>query len=408
MTTRLKSPSFLRAGLTAAGGLVAGTLLYFYAMDSRALMYKWGVMPLMHTMDAEDSHNISIWCAKYGLVPRDVTKDSELLKVKLWNKEITNPVGLAAGYDKNGEAVDSLLNFGFGLVEIGSVTPLPQAGNPKPRFFRLPSDDAVINRYGFNSVGHSVVLNRLKHRLRKYFNLNPLSDIDDIPRSLQENKLLGVNLGKNKLSPADSHDDYINGVKKLGPMADYIVINISSPNTPGLRSLQRREPIQQLLGQAIAARNTLTHKPPLLVKIAPDCSDAELEDIAHVVKEVGIDGIIISNTTISRPKTLTGDEKIVRQMGGLSGAPVKPLALATVSKFYKLTNGSIPIVGCGGIATAEDALQFCRAGATVVQLYTSLGYRGPGIVPEIKDGLTKLLRAEGKTWMECIGSGHQK
>lgn len=149
-------------------------------------------------------------------------------------------------------------------------------------------------------------MNRLKHRLRKYFTLNPLSDIDDTPRSLQENKLLGVNLGKNKLSPADSHDDYINGVKKLGPMADYIVINISSPNTPGLRSLQRREPIQQLLGQAIAARNTLTHKPPLLVKIAPDCSDAELEDIAHVVKEVGIDGIIISNTTISRPKTLTG------------------------------------------------------------------------------------------------------
>ncbi|KAJ3326348.1 Dihydroorotate dehydrogenase (quinone), mitochondrial [Boothiomyces sp. JEL0866] len=398
MTSRLKSPSFLKVGLTAAGGLVAGTFVYFYAMDSRALIYKWGVMPLMHTLDAEDSHNISIWSAKYGLVPRDVTKDSELLKVKLWDKEITNPIGLAAGYDKNGEAVDALLNFGFGLVEIGS------AGNPKPRFFRLPSDDAVINRYGFNSVGHAVVLNRLKHRLRKYFTLNPLSNEKDTPRSLREKKLLGVNLGKNKLSPADSHDDYINGVKQLGPLADYIVINISSPNTPGLRSLQRREPIQQLLSQAITARDSLTRKPPLLVKIAPDCSDAELEDIAHVVKEVGIDGIIISNTTISRPKTLSGDEKIVKQMGGLSGAPVKPLALSTVSKFYKLTNGDIPIVGCGGISSAEDALQFCKAGATIVQLYTSMGYKGPGIVPEIKEGLADLLKKEGKTWMECVGT----
>ncbi|KAJ3269895.1 Dihydroorotate dehydrogenase (quinone), mitochondrial [Terramyces sp. JEL0728] len=406
MASRLRPTSFLKVGLTAAGGFVAGTFFYFYAMDSRALIYRWGVMPLMHTLDPEDSHNISIWTAKYGLVPKDVTKDAELLKVKIWNKEITNPVGLAAGYDKNGEAVDSLLDFGFGLVE---------AGNPKPRFFRLPSDDAVINRYGFNSVGHTVVLNRLKHRLRKFLSLNPHLNENQVPRSLKEHKLLGINLGKNKLSPAESHDDYFNGVKQLGPLADYIVINISSPNTPGLRSLQRREPIQQLLSQAITARNALSHNPPLLVKIAPDCSDAELEDIAHVVKDVGIDGIIISNTTISRPQSLKGgtlkltlDQKTIRQMGGLSGVPVKPLALATVSKFYKLTNGLIPIVGCGGIATAEDALQFCKAGASIVQLYTSMGYKGPGIVPEIKEELAGILKKEGKTWMELVGADHQK
>ncbi|KAJ3331579.1 Dihydroorotate dehydrogenase (quinone), mitochondrial [Kappamyces sp. JEL0680] len=221
--------------------------------------------------------------------------------------------------------------------------------------------------------------------------------------------MLGVNLGKNKASPPESHDDYVNGVKALGQFADYIVINISSPNTPGLRALQRREPIQQLLEQAKTARDQhVAHKPPLLVKIAPDCSDAELEDIAAVVQQVGIDGIIISNTTVSRPPTLKSDPVLVQQAGGLSGAPVRALALQTVRKFYKLTNGAIPIIGCGGVSSAQDALNLAKAGASLVQLYTALGYKGPGIVRNIKDDLATMLQQEGKTWKDCIGLDHKR
>jgi dihydroorotate dehydrogenase len=215
---------------------------------------------------------------------------------------------LAAGYDKNAEAVDALLGLGFGTVEIGSVTPLSQKGNPKPRFFRLPEDEAVINRYGFNSDGHAPVASRLQTRLRNWMrkrDLDPVNDEMDIPLSLNDTKLLGVNLGKNKYSAADNHSDYVVGVERLGQYADYLVINISSPNTPGLRELQRREPIEQLLTQVKTARDkNLKHAPPILVKISPDCSETELQDIAAVVQSVGIDGIIISNTTITRPSTL--------------------------------------------------------------------------------------------------------
>jgi dihydroorotate dehydrogenase len=215
---------------------------------------------------------------------------------------------LAAGYDKHAEAIDGMLGLGFGLVECGSVTPLPQKGNPKPRFFRLPEDEAVINRYGFNSEGHNTVLFRLKKRLSKFLDNNNAELVEGklpVPFSLVQGRLLGVNLGKNKYSPADCHDDYLKGIEKLGPYSDYIVINISSPNTPGLRALQRREPIEQLLSMAKRVRDEkIKNQIPLLVKIAPDCSDDELEDIAAVVKNVGVDGIIIGNTTISRPESL--------------------------------------------------------------------------------------------------------
>ncbi|KAJ2998528.1 Dihydroorotate dehydrogenase (quinone), mitochondrial [Globomyces sp. JEL0801] len=384
-----------RLASSIVGTAVIGTLGYFYVKDSRALIYPWIVMPAMHLLDPEDSHNLSIWFAKYGISPKDTTIDSPNLSVKLWNKTISNPIGLAAGYDKHSEAMDALFDFGFGLVELGSVTPQPQKGNPKPRFFRLPSDNAVINRYGFNSDGHTIVLNRLKNRLRRWLATHTLSksieEQKDLPNSLKKGKLLGINLGKNKLSPADSHQDYIDGIQKLGSLADYIVINISSPNTPGLRALQRREPIEQLLSLAKTARDQhLTHNPPLLVKISPDCSEQELEDIAYVVKNVGID-----------------DPSVIRQMGGLSGKPVRDLAIESVRKFYKLTNGEVPIIGCGGISSGEDALAFAKAGASVVQLYTSLGYAGPGLIPEIKESLSNLLQKEGLTWAESIGLDHR-
>ena len=317
---------------------------------------------------------------------------------------MSNPIGLAAGYDKHAEAIDSMLGLGFGYVEVGSITPNPQLGNPKPRFFRLEKDEAVINRYGFNSQGHGAALVKLQKRLDSYMKTFGTPST----YSLKQGTMLGVNLGKNKYSPESSHQDYLDGIETLGPYADIIVINISSPNTPGLRSLQHREPIKELLTLAKQKRDKCCPR-PLVVKIAPDCDDMQLSDIASVVQEVGIDGIIIGNTTISRNGLKSGnynlvDPELVNQVGGLSGKPLKPLALAAVSKFYNLTKGKVPIIGCGGISNAQDCLDFCEAGATIVQIYTEFGYKGPSLIPDIKQELAELLEKRGKTWMETIGS----
>ncbi|KAI8925388.1 hypothetical protein BC831DRAFT_461367 [Entophlyctis helioformis] len=390
---------YLLTGVAAVAGIAGSVLAYVYLTDTRASVYKWLGMPLMHALyDPEEGHKLSIWLAKHGLVPRERTTDDELLKIQLWGKTVTNPLGLAAGYDKHAEAVDSLFGFGFGLVEIGSVTPKPQPGNPKPRMFRLPQDKAVINRYGFNSEGHGESWFQGVDATAVTKTATPPRN-----RSLQPDRLLGVNLGKNKTSPADSNDDYVAGIAALGAYADYLVINISSPNTPGLRALQRREPIERLLRDAKTARDTLLpagHRPPLLVKIAPDLGDSEIEDVAAVVASVGVDGVIISNTTISRPDTLASDTKLSREFGGLSGPPVLPLALRVVSRFYALTGGSVPIIGCGGIRTAEDALAFAAAGASAVQV--------PGLVHDIKVGVTDILSKRGVTWSDVVGADHRR
>ncbi|KAH6598941.1 hypothetical protein BASA50_003448 [Batrachochytrium salamandrivorans] len=418
--------------------LVGGVMGYVYITDTRALAYKWAVMPALHYLcDPEDSHKLSIWLARHSLVPSERTSDDDVLATKIWGNKLTNPIGLAAGYDKHAEAVDALFGFGFGMVEIGSP------GNPKPRMFRLPQDKAVINRYGFNSEGHEAVAQRLNVRIRKFLYkhhvpsstsnsdsiassilsplewLNTSSTVSSEPssatnntinRSLHTDRLLGVNLGKNKTTDADSDDDYISGITTMSPYADYIVINISSPNTPGLRSLQSCIPIERLLRSAKKERDALPkhHQPPLVVKIAPDLSPLELSDIAAVVESVGIDGVIISNTTISRPDTLQSDAAISGETGGLSGAPVLPLALHTVSEFYRLTGGRVPIIGCGGIQTAADALKFAKAGAVVVQVYTALGYQGPGLVHDIKADLTRALKADGVSWSQVVGADHRK
>jgi dihydroorotate dehydrogenase len=304
-----KQNDTLKVGLFLTGSILGTSIAFNYFTDSRAGFYSGVLMPLLHQFDPEDTHRWSIWFARVGIVPyeKEPINDPKL-EVELWGKRINNPVGLAAGYDKHGEAIDAMLGFGFGTVEIGSVTPQPQKGNPLPRMFRLSEDEAVINRYGFNSHGHGTVINRLKSRIRRYMNARAIEKVEEVklPNSLVSGRLLGVNLGKNKTSDPNSHEDYVNGVIRFAPLADYLVINISSPNTPGLRALQRREPIEQLLRATKAARDLHAPKtlPPLLVKIAPDCSDTELEDIAAVVKSVGIDGVIISNTTISRPTTL--------------------------------------------------------------------------------------------------------
>ncbi|KAF9111712.1 Dihydroorotate dehydrogenase (quinone), mitochondrial [Mortierella sp. AM989] len=413
--------------ILGTGIIVGGLVGISYAFDSRASIHKYVTLPLLHwTMNPETAHLFAIKALKMGLSPWDTQEDDPSLQVKLWDKTFSNPVGMAAGFDKHAEAIDGLFDLGFGYVEIGSVTPEPQPGNPQPRMFRLPEDKCVINRYGFNSDGHKAVEFRLRQRIKRFLykhtredkegtlqKLNADASVESLVdqlstnRSLRDDRLLAVNLGKNKASTPESVDDYVIGVERLGPYADVLVVNVSSPNTPGLRSLQRKGMLEDLLRQVIVARDGLksSYKPPLLVKIAPDLSDEELEDVSEAALATKVDGIIISNTTISRPKSLINKEN-AKEVGGLSGPIVKPLALRALRQVYKHTEGKIPLVGCGGISSGEDALEYARAGASMVQLYSSMAYDGPGVARAVKDGIVKGLN--GRKWMDIIGEDARK
>ncbi|XP_042293455.1 dihydroorotate dehydrogenase (quinone), mitochondrial isoform X3 [Sceloporus undulatus] len=316
-------------------------------------------------------------------------------QVEAFGRRFRNPLGLAAGFDKDGEAVDGLFRLGFGFVEVGTVTPRPQEGNPRPRVFRLAQDRAIINRYGFNSQGHAAVGQRLKAR-------------QEAQRSLSEAGLpLGINLGKNKAS-ADAVVDYVAGVRALGPLADYLVVNVSSPNTAGLRALQGKAELRLLLTKVLAERDALAvePKPAVLVKIAPDLTAQEKRDIASVVCELGVDGLVVTNTTVSRPDTLRGAFR--DEAGGLSGPPLRPLSTQTVREMYALTQGRVPIIGVGGICSGKDALEKIRAGASLVQLYTALTYQGPPVVRTVKQELEALLREQGfRSVQDAVGADHR-
>jgi dihydroorotate dehydrogenase len=297
-----------------------------------------------------------------------------------------NPIGLAAGFDKDGEVYRQTLKLGFGFVELGSVTPRPQPGNPKPRLFRLTQDRAVINRMGFNNRGIAAMAARLETR-------NTAQGI------------VGVNLGKNK-DQADAAADYAAGTRRLGPLADYLVINVSSPNTPGLRALQSRDSLAALIAAVVAVRNGLARRPPLLLKIAPDLIDADRQDIATVALGSGLDGLIVSNTTIARPAGL--DPRFAQETGGLSGRPLREPATEILRDIYRRTGGKLPIIGVGGVAGAQDAYAKIRAGASLVQLYTALVFEGPGLVRRIKDGLADLLARDGfANIAEAVGADHR-
>ncbi|KAK6184606.1 hypothetical protein SNE40_007049 [Patella caerulea] len=384
----------LKQMVVVCGG---GTLTFFgfslYRGDAK--FYENMVMPAMRLLDAETAHNLAIKMAKYKLVPRQSLADPPLLQSKLWGKTFTNPVGLAAGFDKHGEAVDGLLKMGFGFVEVGSITPAPQEGNPKPRVFRLVEDRGVINRYGFNSDGHEVVVNRLRYREDEHV--------------VSERGIMGINLGKNKFSSYPV-EDYVQGVKRFGKLADYLVINVSSPNTPGLRAMQGRKQLEELLEKVAAERDKLRlkEKVPLLVKIAPDLSAEDKNDIAAVVSKInsGVDGLIVSNTTVSRPPSLQNKHK--EEIGGLSGDPLKHLSTTTISDMYKLTKGKIPIIGVGGISNGKDAYEKIKAGASLVQLYTALIYQGPPVVKKVKRELAQYLESDGYSNIEeAIGANHR-
>ena len=317
-------------------------------------------------LDAETAHGLAIRALKTGLAPRDRRPDPPSLGVEVWGRRLPNPIGLAAGFDKNAEVPDAMLGMGFGFVEIGSVTPKPQDGNPRPRLFRLPEDRGVINRMGFNGQGLAPALSRLKARPRNGF--------------------VGVNIGANKDSE-DRTADYVTCASALAPHADYLVCNVSSPNTPGLRNLQGREQLGNLLKRVQDA--IATTPVPLVVKIAPDATDDDLDDIVAVARDLRIDGIIVGNTTLSRPPSLRSSRK--SETGGLSGAPLMSLSTEVLRKTAERVERQFPLIGCGGVSSGAAALAKLQAGATLVQLYSAMVYEGPPLVRRIKDELAALL-----------------
>lgn len=341
--------------------------------------------PVLHALPAETAHGLTIFALRHGIgVPGERAPDDPILAGSVWNRAFLNPVGLAAGFDKGAEVVDQMLRFGFGFVEAGSITPRPQPGNPKPRLFRLTEDRAVINRMGFNSKGHAAALAQLARR-------DPSAG------------LLGVNLGANKDS-GDMAADYAEGVRNFAPHADYLVANVSSPNTPGLRDLQRREVLADLISRVLEARDGAG--PPVLIKIAPDLTSDERADIAAVALEAGIDGLVVSNTTVARPGSLVSAHKT--EAGGLSGRPLMTPATDCLADIYRLTGGKLPLVGVGGVSSGADAYRKIRAGASLVQLYSALVFEGPALVARIKADLAALLRRDGFSRVsEAVGADHR-
>lgn len=329
------------------------------------------VDPLLARIDAESAHRLAIHALRVGLVPADRGVDDPVLATTAWGQPFPNPIGLAAGFDKNAEVPDAMLRAGFGFVEIGTVTPRPQPGNPRPRLFRLAEDRGVINRMGFPGEGLDDVLRRLKVRPRV--------------------GLVGVNVGANKDS-ADRAADYAACVAAMAPWADYLVCNVSSPNTPGLRDLQGRTDLLRLLNGALAARGKHSDV-PLLVKVAPDLSEGDVEDVASAALEAGIDGMIVGNTTVSRPADLRSPRRT--EGGGLSGSPLRDLSTSVLRCAARAVRGRLILIGCGGIASGADAYVKIRAGATLVQLYTALVFGGPGLVRTIKAELAALLKRDG-------------
>ena len=341
------------------------------------------IRPALFTLDAETAHGLSLTALRAAPLPR-VTIDPAL-RIELAGLSFHGPLGIAPGYDKNAVAPDALLRLGFGFAEIGTVTPLPQAGNPRPRLFRLVEDRAVINRMGFNNDGAEAVAARLAAREGR-------------------KGIVGVNVGANKESP-DRIADYATMVAAMAPLASYLTINISSPNTPGLRALQDEGALAALLDAVLDARppnSGVAGSPPLFLKLAPDLEPADIDAICRLAIERKLDALIVSNTTLSRPSLRS---RHAGEAGGLSGQPLRDLALQRLRDFRSASGGAIPLIGVGGIASAQDAWARIRAGASLVQLYSAMVYAGPGLPRAINRGLVKLMRRDGfSTIAEAVGS----
>ncbi|MEO8320575.1 MAG: quinone-dependent dihydroorotate dehydrogenase [Bradyrhizobium sp.] len=343
-------------------------------------------LPLLRWFDPEDAHRMAIHGLRL-MPPMKPRVDDAKLAVRAFGLNFPNPIGMAAGFDKSAEAPDALLRLGFGFVEIGTVTPKPQVGNPRPRLFRLERDEAVINRMGFNNDGAEAVLRRLAARA----NLGGI---------------VGVNVGANKDS-VDRVADYVTLIETFAPVASYFTVNVSSPNTPGLRNLQQSAALDDLLAKVIDARERVRKNAgdsPVLLKIAPDLSLAELDDVVHIARSRRVDGMIVANTTLARPSTLRESNR-AKEQGGLSGRPLLRLSTRMVAETYVRAEGAFPLIGVGGIDSGGAALTKIRAGASLIQLYSSLVYKGLGLVEDIKNDLAStLLRTGRDSLSEIVGA----
>ncbi len=350
------------------------------------------IRPALFRLPEETAQEFAFWALRTGLSRLLIGRsgrglDPPILAQRFWDLYFANPVGLAAGLDKDARVPDAMRRLGFGFVEVGTVTPRPQPGHPKPRVFRLEEDEAVINHMGFKSDGLDAVISRLS-------------------AGRGRPGIIGLNLGKNS-ETADPATDYEEGIRRASGLVDYLVINVSSPNTPGLRDLQRRAALDPMLRRLLRVRDLSGCHAPLLVKIAPDLTAEEREDIARVALDTGIDGLIVANTTIARPAGLKSEN--ARRAGGLSGRPLFDLSTELLAEMYRLTQARLPLIGVGGIASAADAYAKIRAGASLVQLHTALIFGGWNLVERIKKGLVELLRRDGfGSIAEAVGTAHDR
>jgi dihydroorotate dehydrogenase len=344
--------------------------------------------PFLHALDPEDAHGLAIKMLKFAPLP-SAPRDDKRLALRVFGLNFPNPVGIAAGFDKNAEVPNALLRLGFGFVEVGTITPLPQPGNPRPRLFRLDADHGVINRLGFNSQGADAALKRLA-ALAAPSLPSPASG------GGWGGGIVGINVGANKDS-ADRVADYVQLIERFAAVASYVTVNISSPNTPGLRNLQQASVLDDLLARVVDARERIAPNAgptPVLLKIAPDLSLGDLDDVVGIARSRRVDGMIVGNTTVARPAHLL-ETAIAKEAGGLSGRPLFPLANRMLAETYVRVEGVFPLIGAGGIDSGATALAKMRAGASLVQVYSGLVFRGLGLIAEIKNTLLEALETEG-------------
>ncbi len=340
------------------------------------------IFPLLNFVPPELAHNLAIkFIANYK---KEMRKDSSILNTEVCNLKFSNPIGLAAGFDKNGEACDGLVSLGFGFIEVGTITLNPQSGNKKPRIFRLMEDKAIINRLGFNNIGSKRILDNLKkYDFRK------------------KNGIIGANLGKN-FDSKELFNDYLNLLKIFDKKTNYITLNVSSPNTPGLRELEKKDNFDKLVNKVSNLKKQKKINVPVFIKLDPDLSKKETSDIAEIILKSKIDGIIISNTSINRSNKLIS--KFSKESGGISGLPIKSKSNRLLKEFYSLTKGKIPLIGVGGISNGQDAYERILSGASLIQLYTSLVFNGPIVINKIKNELIYLLKKDNyKSIRHAVG-----
>ena len=337
--------------------------------------------PYIFSLDPEVAHDLAINSLKVNFLPKSIfkVKDEKMLETNLFEKRLPNPIGLAAGFDKSAEVYNSLFKFGFGFIEVGTVTPKKQLGNPKPRIFRLEQDKALINRLGFNNHGSEIIKKRIFEN--------------------QPHGFLGINIGPNK-DTANKEDDYYLCLSRLSSCAGYVTINISSPNTEGLRDFHNYAEMEKLLSGITKIRKEQKIKQPIAIKISPDINDNEISKIIELIQKFEIQGVVLSNTTDSNRKYLKDVKK--NEIGGLSGKPLEEISTSLIKKFYKLTQGKIKIIGVGGVDSGQSAFEKIAAGANVVQLYTGMVYKGPNIVKEIKKELISILKKENFSNIEEV------